>query len=356
MKFLRFSFASFLISVAISVLCLNTQLAAQSNAYAVDGISGDFVSIDLSSGLVNILGSTTANGQGGDFGPIFQLGFYTIQNGMLVQVFPPTGITIPVGTITGINAGQTIIGLGYHHLSATMYLVTTNVSTGGSELYTLDFTTAVATFVAAITNAPFLVAIAIDCIGNIYGFDDAGDNLIRIDRMTGVGTVLGPLGVDVGANAQDADWDPSTNTLYWTHYNGTAGELRSVNVDTVYTELIAVWQPYYFISFGIYAGDCLTNGLEQGATGVPSGYRLSQNHPNPFNPATTISFTIPETEHASLKIYDVQGREVAVLVNRVIPAGSYRYEWKATAFPSGTYFYKITAGKFSAVKKMILLK
>ena len=356
MKLSRFSLSIFLISAAISVLCLNAQLAAQSTAYAVDGISGDFVSIDLPSGSVNVLGPTTANGQGGDFGPIFQLGFYTIQNGMLVQVIPPIGITIPVGTITGINAGQTIIGLGYHHLSATMYLVTTNVSSGGSELYTLDFTTAVATFIAAITNAPFLVAIAVDCIGNIYGFDDAGDNLIRINRMTGEGTVLGPLGVDVGANAQDADWDPLTNTLYWTHFNGTAGELRSVHVDTIYTELIATWQPYYFISFGIYAGDCSPTGLEQGSIGVPSGYTLSQNYPNPFNPATTISFSIPETQQVSLKIYDVQGREVAVLINRVMPPGSYRYEWNATAFPSGTYFYKITAGKFSAIKKMILLK
>ncbi len=356
MNSLRWSFSIFLILTAISVMSLNTHLAAQTTAYAVDGVSGSFVAIDLNSGGVTMLGPTTANGQGGDYGPIFQSGLYTIQSGMLVQVFSPNGLTFPVGAITGIHSGQVIVGLAYHHRAGTMYMATTNPTSGGSELYTLDLTTAVATFVTVITNAPFLVAIAIDCIGNLYGFDATGDNLVRIDRMTGAGTILGPLGVDVTETAQDADWDPATNTLYWTYFNGSAAELRTVNVDTVSSATLYIWNPYYFISFGIFGGECLITGLEEGPSGIPAGYTLSQNYPNPFNPATSISFSIPQSEQVSLKIYNVQGQEVAVLVDRVIPAGNYRYEWNAASLPSGTYFYKITAGKFSAIKKMILLK
>lgn len=89
---------------------------------------------------------------------------------------------------------------------------------------------------------------------------------------------------------------------------------------------------------------------------TPARFTLEQNYPNPFNPGTTISFAIPKSEWVRLTVYDALGREVAVLVNREIPAGSYQYKWDVFELSSGTYFYRIEAGQFVETKQMTLLK
>ncbi len=104
-------------------------------------------------------------------------------------------------------------------------------------------------------------------------------------------------------------------------------------------------------------------GLED-ENNLPKEFSLAQNYPNPFNPSTTITYTIPtsETLHAKsqqlvqLKIYDVLGREVATLVDKNQQPGYYEVIWNAENIPSGLYFYRLTAGDFTSVKKMILLK
>jgi hypothetical protein len=88
----------------------------------------------------------------------------------------------------------------------------------------------------------------------------------------------------------------------------------------------------------------------------PNNFRLLQNFPNPFNPSTTIKYEIPELNYASLKIYDVLGNEIVTLVNEEKPAGKYQIEFDAAEFASGFYFYQLIAGKFTATKKMLLLK
>jgi len=88
----------------------------------------------------------------------------------------------------------------------------------------------------------------------------------------------------------------------------------------------------------------------------PDSYLLKQNYPNPFNPSTIISWQLPESKFVTLKIYDVLGNEVASLVNEEKPAGNYEVEFNATNLSSGIYYYKLVAGNFIDVKKMILLK
>ncbi len=83
---------------------------------------------------------------------------------------------------------------------------------------------------------------------------------------------------------------------------------------------------------------------------------LYQNYPNPFNPNTKINYSIPQTSFVTLKVYDVLGREVATLVNEEKPIGNYEAEFNSKGMSSGMYFYKIEAGNFVKVKKMILLK
>jgi hypothetical protein len=85
-------------------------------------------------------------------------------------------------------------------------------------------------------------------------------------------------------------------------------------------------------------------------------FELSQNYPNPFNPATTISYSVPQRSDVSLKVYNIIGREVATLVNGEKDPGTYNVNFNGAELSSGVYFYKITAGSFSTVRKMILLK
>lgn len=89
---------------------------------------------------------------------------------------------------------------------------------------------------------------------------------------------------------------------------------------------------------------------------VPSDYSLLQNFPNPFNPSTRINFSVPQTSHVVLKVYDAAGREAATLMNRNIAAGNYAVDFNASGLASGIYYYTITAGSFSNTKKMILIK
>ena len=90
--------------------------------------------------------------------------------------------------------------------------------------------------------------------------------------------------------------------------------------------------------------------------GIPSKFELSQNYPNPFNPSTTINFDIPSDGKVSIKLFDMSGKEVAVLVNEVKTAGYYSVNFNASSLSSGIYFYNITADNFTSTKKMTLIK
>ncbi len=85
-------------------------------------------------------------------------------------------------------------------------------------------------------------------------------------------------------------------------------------------------------------------------------FSLAQNYPNPFNPSTKISFTLPHYEKTSLIIYDVLGREISVLLNREMSAGEYEISFDGSSLPSGIYFYRLTSGNYSQIRKMLLVK
>ncbi len=97
-------------------------------------------------------------------------------------------------------------------------------------------------------------------------------------------------------------------------------------------------------------------GVEPVGKEIPGGFRLEQNYPNPFNPSTKIEFALPRSENVRLSVYDILGREVAVLLNEEKPAGSYRVTFDAKGIPSGTYFYTLKAGSFSVAKSMVVVK
>ncbi len=89
---------------------------------------------------------------------------------------------------------------------------------------------------------------------------------------------------------------------------------------------------------------------------LPGNFKLNQNYPNPFNPITMISYSLTEDAHVRLKIMNLLGQEIVVLVDNKMPASNYQITWNAENIPSGLYFYQLTAGRFSMMKKMMLLK
>jgi len=99
----------------------------------------------------------------------------------------------------------------------------------------------------------------------------------------------------------------------------------------------------------------IVTSIEQEST-QPTEFILEQNYPNPFNPSTTISFYLPRTSQVSLKVFNVLGEEVATLVSDQLVAGSHSFEFNASDLASGVYIYQLTAGSYSAVKKMVVLK
>jgi len=89
---------------------------------------------------------------------------------------------------------------------------------------------------------------------------------------------------------------------------------------------------------------------------VPGEYSLNQNYPNPWNPSTTIKYSVVNNVHVDLIVYDVTGREVARLVNENQSPGTYEITWAPAELTSGIYFYRLQAGSYSDTKRMILIK
>ncbi|NQT26108.1 T9SS type A sorting domain-containing protein [candidate division KSB1 bacterium] len=91
-------------------------------------------------------------------------------------------------------------------------------------------------------------------------------------------------------------------------------------------------------------------------TNIPLSYDLYQNYPNPFNPTTVISYQLSAVSEVDLSVYNLIGQKVATLVSGKQNIGLHQLEWDASGFASGVYYYRIKAGKFIDVKKMILTK
>jgi len=101
---------------------------------------------------------------------------------------------------------------------------------------------------------------------------------------------------------------------------------------------------------------CIITGNNNFTSEIPESYFLSQNYPNPFNPVTKINYSVPVTGFVSLKVYDITGRLMSVIVNEVKSPGYYTVDFNGNSLSSGVYFYKLEGINFSQTKKMILIK
>ncbi|MEO8399177.1 MAG: T9SS type A sorting domain-containing protein [Ignavibacteriaceae bacterium] len=177
----------------------------------------------------------------------------------------------------------------------------------------------------------------------------------------------------------DYNWNDSTYSRYEVHVEDII-----VFSENRLTYFLYIYNPYEYISYtdsigfnalhalewndwlGIsrYLAGCIIDNKTYGSIITDINYQnntallfsLSQNYPNPFNPTTKIEYSIPKTSFVKLKVYDILGKEVITLVNEEKSIGNYSIEFNGNNLSSGIYFYKIQAGNYSSVKKIILLK
>jgi hypothetical protein len=147
-------------------------------------------------------------------------------------------------------------------------------------------------------------------------------------------------------NAQNGAWE-------------LVGRVAKNTIDEYgYSEKVVEDGEYFYRVYG-YDVDGEAYQSQQASVNVsalPGVFTLDQNFPNPFNPVTSISFSVPQTSNVTLKVYDMFWREVSTLVNETKSAGSYSVSFDASKLASGTYFYKMDAGTFSSTRKLNVMK
>jgi len=225
--------------------------------------------------------------------------------GAIYWVDPGTGTPTQVAA-----SGKNLSAIDFNPVTGELWA---GVSRGSpvDAIYKIDLATGTPTLVGTTGfNVP-TVDIAFDAIGKLLGIIGTGtapSQLISIDTATGAGTVIGPLGI---TSAQGIAFHPDVVT-------------------------------------DIY--------LDPGLDGLPHRYALGQNYPNPFNPATTVGYELPEAGHVKLVLFNTLGEEVLTLVDAEQAPGYYHLTIPGGNIASGVYFYRLTAGAFSAVRKMVLIR
>jgi len=164
---------------------------------------------------------------------------------------------------------------------------------------------------------------------------------------------------------------PETPVMDWTY--ASMSPISDMDANNYYVNMLIQKDtiPGSFVNHGVngqslaehmftritISKDSITIGINNISNEIPDAYNLFQNYPNPFNPNTKIRFELPNASNVTLKVYNVRGQLVEVLVNNeIVTAGLKEVEFNATNLASGIYFYTIQAGDFKATKKMMLLK
>lgn len=184
-------------------------------------------------------------------------------------------------------------------------------------------------------------ALTLDAAGNIY--------------VTGYST-----GIGTSADYLTLRYSPA-GTQVWEHrYNGSGNaQDLAMAIAVSSTGIVYVAGESYGSTSGkdyLTIKYSQTVGIQSAGSEIPSDYSLGQNYPNPFNPVTNIKLHIPKTGFVSLKVYDISGKESAVLVSGDLAAGIYNVDFDASHLASGVYFYRLETEGFMDVKKMMLVK
>ena len=150
---------------------------------------------------------------------------------------------------------------------------------------------------------------------------------------------------------------PNTDTVRSAGYNRNPSVSTYLLQQGFYQVFTCVWESdrtgesHIYARVGAVGGDAINEPVDQARNFV-----LQQNYPNPFNPTTAISYELSANGFVTLKVYDVLGRLVRTLVDKVEQAGSYSVTFSASGLASGVYFYRLQAGSYSQTPKLMVLK
>jgi len=197
-------------------------------------------------------------------------------------------------------------------------------------------------------------------LGSSDGIDQdvSGHTYLHVDFWTPNATALNFFLVSRTTGEQS--YPLPITTLQWvsvdiplSHYTGLGLSLTDIfqfKVDGGDGATTVVW----FDNWYFHSGDL--SSIDEVSGSTPTEYALEQNYPNPFNPSTKIRFSLLKANHVTLKVFNMLGQEVATLVDNFKNAGTFEVNFDTVNLPTGSYFYQITAGEFTSVKKMILMK
>ena len=255
-----------------------------------------------------------------------------------IEIAPTTGAPVPTHAESDVIA---IFSDSYTVLDGTDF----NPNWSQATLYsTVDFKDNEAIKLAGLNYQGLALA------GNT---DVSGMTYLHLDFWTANSTQFEVFLISPGDPAKENGVALNVPAAHW----------RSVDVAlTEYTVpvLTEIFQMKFFGNGDIYIDNIYFHKGEPVSIDneelTPSTFTLEQNYPNPFNPTTNISFSTKNVAQVSLEVYNVMGQKLATLVNGVVTSGNHTVTFDATNFASGMYLYKLTAGNFSSVKSMMLIK
>ncbi|HLP16487.1 MAG TPA: T9SS type A sorting domain-containing protein [Bacteroidota bacterium] len=204
---------------------------------------------------------------------------------------------------------------------------------------------------------------------NVYTITASGTNIFigtddGVFLSTGNGIQwhavnAGLTNIDVNclvANGQYIYVGTFSGGVFYSTNNGTLwSSFNSGMTDNIINALIVGGKDLFAGSTGVWKRS-ISGNIGDGSNISLIQFSLGQNYPNPFNPSTNFSFSIPSPSFVSLRIFDVVGREICVVLNEEMKAGSYTRQWSPKGLPSGVYFYRLQAGAYTETKRLLLLK
>jgi len=356
--------------------------------YATDiGSSSHLYRIDATTGAATLVATTPLNSPPAIAFNGFDILWAVDSVGNLYVVNDSTGASTLVGA-----TGQFIKGLAFDPIDGALW-----ASDASGGVYTLDIHTGAATLVGN-TGLPATPDLHFDNGGVLFGSSGGGianNNLITIDKTTGQGTVVGAIGfASVAGMARRLDrvvpvalYSFSSRAidgrveLSWrlvgiegvisfelsrTDESGRVLRVPDAGVSELHGHYTFVdhsvlpGKTYEYHVAIVEDGQAVTSFLASVTTPAQI-VSLEQNHPNPFNPETTIRFTLEAQTHVRLSVYDAKGRQVTTLIDDARSAGPHMARWNGTdaagaPVSSGVYFYRMRAGNRSLSKRMVLLK
>lgn len=193
---------------------------------------------------------------------------------------------------------------------------------------------------------------------NLYKTTNGGLNWVFQDNPVSQYTYpqINDIKMMYGGTGWAAHGTPASGAILYTTNYGTNWVIDN-GTNTWFDCLwIYDYQLYCGAGNGQIWYNTIPSGVKQINKNIPDRYSLSQNYPNPFNPATNIKFSVPKNGNVKLVVYDLPGKEIDVLIDEKLNAGTYEAAWDASKYPSGVYFYRMTAGDYSETKKMTFIK